>query len=200
MATLKSKIDQDKYVRVPGMIDGPLLDVVYQYALMRARNNDMQDGDVQVAGTPIARGDRLMETLLEYLRPKMEAATERQLHPTYSCFRVYKHGDSLAPHTDRPACEFSVTMTLGYESDKQWPIYVGNKLFNKGLVMNPGDAVIYKGCELQHWRKRFEGKHHAQVFLHYVDANGPYRDQIYDGRPGGLGTFTFAKGDKASDT
>ncbi|MDP6150794.1 MAG: hypothetical protein QGH46_06155 [Gammaproteobacteria bacterium] len=62
------------------MIEGPLQEVVHQYALMRARNKDMQDGDSQVAKTPIALGDRLMETLLKYLQPKLEAATPPDLY------------------------------------------------------------------------------------------------------------------------
>jgi hypothetical protein len=200
MASSDSQFDKKKYVFCPKMMDGSLLDVTYQYALMRARNEDMQDGDQQVAKTPVAHGDRLMETLLEYLRPKVEEATGRQLLPTYSCFRVYKNGDDLARHTDREACEVSVTVTLGFDAPKSWPIYVGSKLFSAAVDMQPGDAVIYKGCELAHWRKEFHGVHHAQVFLHYVDANGPNTDWIYNKRPGGLGTFKFAGGQTVGDT
>lgn len=200
MSATESQFDKKKYVHVQHMLDGPLLEVAYQYALMRARNNDMQDGDFQVENTPVAHGDRLMETLLEYLRPKVEQATGKSLLPTYSCFRVYKNGDDLARHTDREACEVSMTVTLGFKADKPWPIMVGNKIFSKSIDMQPGDAVIYKGCELAHWRKTFHGEHHAQVFLHYVDANGPYTDWIYNKRPGGLGTFTFAGGVTVGDT
>lgn len=200
MTDTAKQFEKKKYLHVPGMIDGPLLDVAHQYALMRSRNNDMQDGDFQVENTPVAMGDRLMETILEYLRPKVEEFTGRTLLPTYSCFRVYKDGDSLARHTDRVACEISMTVTLGYEAPEIWPILVGNKLFKKSIAMQPGDAVIYKGTELHHWREQFHGEHHAQVFLHYVDANGPYTDWIYNKRPGGLGTFTFAGGVTVGDT
>ena len=200
MTDTAKQFEKKKYVYVPGIIDGPLLEVAHQYALMRARNNDMQDGDFQVGNTPVAHGDRLMETLLEYLRPRVEAATGRKLLPTYSCFRVYKDGDDLARHTDREACEISMTVTLGYEAPEAWPICVGNKLFKKSIPMQPGDAVIYKGIELAHWREQFHGEHHAQVFLHYVDADGPYTDWIYNKRPGGLGTFKFAGGVTVGDT
>lgn len=197
MSSSEKTFEKKKYLYVPRLIDGPLLEVAYQYALMRARNKDMKpDGDVQVPDTPVAHGDRLMETLLEYLRPKVEEHTGRKLLPTYTCFRVYQDGDSLAKHTDREACEISLTLTLGYDADKPWPLHVGNgRLFNKSLDMQPGDAIIYKGCELSHWREKFSGRHHAQVFLHYVDANGPYTDWIYNKRPGGLGTFVGEGGD-----
>ena len=49
--------------------------------------------------------------------------------------------------------------------------------------MNVGDAVVYKGCELYHWREKYiEGQWQAQVFLHYVDANGPHAQEKYDRR------------------
>jgi hypothetical protein len=45
---------------------------------------------------------------------------------------------------------------------------------NNWIEMEEGDAVIYLGCELEHGRKPFEGDCCAQVFMHYVDANGEY--------------------------
>jgi len=42
--------------------------------------------------------------------------------------------------------------------------------------------LIYKGCQLEHWRERFIGKNHAQVFLHYNDSKGQHNIK-YDGRP-----------------
>ena len=65
------------------------------------------------------------------------------------------------------------------DSDKtEWPIYIeGNK-----IILQPGDAAIYLGCELLHWRDEFLGDFHAQSFLHYVDKNGPYEDFKIDKR------------------
>jgi len=42
--------------------------------------------------------------------------------------------------------------------------------------------IIYRGCELEHWREPYWGKNHAQVFLHYNEKNGQY-DIPNDGRP-----------------
>lgn len=51
--------------------------------------------------------------------------------------------------------------------------------------MKVGDAVLYRGCEVHHWRKKYkEGQWQAQVFLHYVDANGPHAEWKFDKRPG----------------
>jgi hypothetical protein len=51
------------------------------------------------------------------------------------------------------------------------------------VSLNPGDGLIYRGCDCYHWREPFAGDHLAQVFLHYVDQNGPNTEWKYDKRP-----------------
>lgn len=127
----------------------------------------------------------LFDSLLEQLTPSIEKVTGKKLHPTYAYARWYAPGDELKIHKDRPACEISATITLGFEGN-QWPIYVGhqeNKEDAKQINMNVGDAVVYKGCELYHWREKYvEGNWQAQVFIHYVDAEGPNAEWKYDKR------------------
>ena len=44
--------------------------------------------------------------------------------------------------------------------------------------------LIYKGCDVEHWRESFEGENCGQVFLHYNDASDEKAEQNkYDGRP-----------------
>lgn len=51
-------------------------------------------------------------------------------------------------------------------------------------TLNPGDAVVYKGCEAKHWRKPFEADQlNVQFMLHYVDKRGPYAGRKFDMRP-----------------
>ena len=51
------------------------------------------------------------------------------------------------------------------------------------IKMEIGDAVMYRGCDIYHWREAYkEGKWQAQVFLHYVDQNGPHAEWKYDKR------------------
>jgi hypothetical protein len=110
--------------------------------------------------------------------PHFEKVSGRKLYPTYSYARLYKPGEELKKHTDRPACEISATLTLGFEGNP-WSIYMaGNK-----IDMQVGDAVLYRGMDVEHWREKYiEGEWQAQVFLHYVDANGPNTEYKYDKR------------------
>ena len=56
--------------------------------------------------------DFVMENLHDFLLPRMEKATGLKLFPTYTYFRVYKNGDVLEKHKDRPSCEISVSLSL----------------------------------------------------------------------------------------
>jgi hypothetical protein len=127
----------------------------------------------------------LFDSLLEQLTPNIEAVTGKKLFPTYAYARWYTPGDELKIHLDRAACEISASITLGFEGE-QWPIYVGHesdKQDAKQINMNVGDAIIYKGCELFHWREKYvEGQWQAQVFIHYVDQEGPNAEWKYDKR------------------
>ncbi|MCA9239913.1 MAG: hypothetical protein KDA37_06930, partial [Planctomycetales bacterium] len=55
------------------------------------------------------------------------------------------------------------------------------------VVMRPGAAVAYRGCELSHWREPAPPGSYRQVFLHYVEEGGPYAGLRNDGREA-LGT------------
>jgi alkylated DNA repair dioxygenase AlkB len=140
--------------------------------------------DEQCPVSEAIHGTPTFDKLLEDLLPHFEKACGKRLYPTYSYARLYKPGEELKNHRDRPACEISATLTLGW-SGKQWAIYMGDhedKSNASEIYMNIGDAVLYRGMEKYHWREKFEGEWQAQVFLHYVDADGPHADQKYDGR------------------
>lgn len=139
-------------------------------------------GDHQVPNTPFGYADPACELLLTELVPKIEAWSGRKVFPTYSYFRVYKQGDILAPHKDRPACEISLSLCLGYSSPEPWPLFVAGTNGTFAASMQPGDGVLYKGTECRHWREAFPGAMAAQVFLHYVDRNGPHAEWRNDKR------------------
>ena len=166
-----------------GVLDAASLEFFYRYALTRAASGTMTLSDEQVPGTPSAYADPTMETLLEDLRPRVERATGLSLFPTYAYFRVYKQGDVLERHRDRPSCEISMTLNLGCSPGDPWPIFIEGPTGTASISLRPGDGLIYRGCECHHWREAYMGEHAAQIFLHYVDENGPNAEWKFDKRP-----------------
>ena len=123
------------------------------------------DGQVIHENTYSSYGDVAVETLLEKLRPLVEKATKEKLNSNYSYLRVYGKDNELIKHIDRMSCEFSTTLNIGGDL---WPIFLKNKKGKEIEVkLKPGDMLIYKGMELEHWRNKFTGNMCIQVFLHY---------------------------------
>ena len=154
--------------------------------------------DAQVPNSYAKYADRVMETLLVDTIKVMQKKTGLRLVPTYSYCRLYRTGNILKRHKDRPSCEISTTLNLGGDP---WPILIDptgsdnviDEYKNihkpgapKGVEVNlkPGDMLIYSGCELEHWREPFKGKLCGQVFLHYNHADGQFaKSNLYDKRP-----------------
>ena len=153
--------------------------------------------DQQIPNTYSCYGDFAMETLMMKVMPVMIKETGLDLVPTYSYARIYKKGDILKRHKDRPSCEISTTLNLGGDS---WPIFIDptgsnnvvdeyknihkpNAPKGERVDLEIGDMLIYEGCKLEHWREPFEGEHCGQVFLHYNNKKGEFKDiNIFDGR------------------
>ena len=168
------------YLIIPKILSGELLDFIGIYAYNRARIEGIISADPQIPNTPAFSCDYVMENLSDFLLPKIESAAGMKLLPTYTYFRVYKAGDILKKHRDRPSCEISISMSLR-KKGKIWPIYINNT----DIMLEEGDAVLYRGCEVVHWREPYtEGTKLAQAFLHYVDANGPYTEWKNNKTPG----------------
>jgi hypothetical protein len=173
---------QHGYAILKDLITGPVRGFLYEYAVKSAKAGRLAHPDETFPNTPCAYGDPLMDSLMEQLRPQIERATSRKLHPTYSYLRVYQRGDILKRHTDRPSCEISVTLNLGYKAPNPWPIWIERDGKPLDVTLLAGDGLIYRGIDSPHWRKRFDGDYAAQVFLHYVDREGANQEWIYDKR------------------
>jgi hypothetical protein len=191
---------KNKYIVVKNAISKDLAIFIYNYFLIKRNVADILFkekyispfetmfgtwSDDQIPGTYSHYADIAMETLLVKLNDLMNKKTKLKLYPNYSYARIYKKGDVLHRHKDRFSCEISTTMNLGGDV---WPIYLepSGQINKKGkkIILNPGDMLIYRGIDLEHWREPFEGETCAQVFLHYNNsATEGAEKNIYDKRP-----------------
>ena len=204
---------KNKYIVIKEAVPKNIAEFVYNYFLLkRTVARKLFDeryisqfthewgtwADQQVPNTYSHYSDIAMETLLMRTLPIMEKKTGLKLYPTYSYARIYKTGDVLKRHKDRFSCEISTTLNLGGDP---WPIHLDptgadnvideyNNVHKpnapKGIIVNlkPGDMLVYRGCDLEHWREEFQGDNCAQVFLHYNNQKSKDADKnINDTRP-----------------
>lgn len=134
-------------------------------------------------------------TFLWGLTPAVSQMVGRDLLPSYDYFRIYQKGDICRLHSDRPSCEHSVSLTLGYSDAKPWPLEIGSKKMEgpdylresfgeeeyASIPMQPGDAVLYQGVNYRHGRSTPNPNlWSAHLFLHWVDRDGPHKDHAFD--------------------
>ena len=133
------------------------------------------------------------------IRRKLEKIIGRTLYNTYYYDRYYFPGQALTKHADRDACEISVSIHISTnlpDSQKEWPFkiktpdtYTDDKKTavlvpgeERSAILNPGDGLLYKGCERPHWRDAMptpekvedapKEYYYHQIFFHYVLQDG----------------------------
>lgn len=201
-----ANFEKNGYIYLPKMIENPqslVCEVPKERGQFKYHKNDIcerlpeeqVDGSFSRYNFPCSA----YKELYFLVRKELETILGMDLFPTYYFDRFYFVGQELKRHIDRPSCEVSVTIQIGSNRQEPWPIWFkkpnGEETF---INMNNGDAVIYKGCEIEHWREPLRSKYnkfeqqiikmvnkedntyHHQIFLHYVNANGPYVQHAYD--------------------
>jgi hypothetical protein len=180
---MRNQLLQNSYVVIDNFIsperaNGLAIEMEESY---KKYPNDFEH-DVQC---PISLGIYDMWAFVELMvekTPVIAEITEEPMFPTYTYARMYKNGETLKRHTDRGACEVSVTLNLSSDG-VEWPIYFETPdKRTVALNLKPGQAAVYLGCIAPHWRDVYEGTDYRQVFLHYVRARGENRHCYFDKR------------------
>lgn len=181
---IDNDFDSNGYVIIRNLIDLHSIDIISQYMENKIRRKEwlyFKDETDNASGYAYY-ADPLIEVMLLKCKDAVEESTGREVYPTYSYMRTYVPGEQLYKHVDRPSCEISVTVNV-FSSENNSPIYSKYNGVESKHYLNPGDAMIYKGCAVEHWRDRLtEDQLVVQFMLHYVDKNGPRSSFKYDRR------------------
>lgn len=194
---------RDGYVALPGLFPVEVLDAFY-----RQMNADLTRGGGSLqafASTgPLLRKNAIevygyqyppMLNFLWGLTPRMAEVAGCELLPTYCYFRLYQKDDICRVHSDRYACEHSLSLTLGYADGVPWALSVAHQACEPGgrvnedfeahdfgsIAMRPGDAVAYQGVHRRHGRlEPNPNRWSTHLFLHWVDRAGSYAEEAFD--------------------
>jgi hypothetical protein len=151
----------------------------------------MKFGDPLVArrfrepNEPLARFFHLSFTTL------MSRLVGEEVKPSYCYASAYVEGADLKPHIDRPMCEYSFSVQIDYQPEDRisaWPIFLSTRQLDvpgkysldwsdfsedaqteKAVLLDNGDCLAYKGCDLAHYRRSLPVGHRStSLFFHYV--------------------------------
>lgn len=179
---IKQQLETNNYVIVEDFIPPERAKDLYDnFIAFNSTYPHTFHSDDQCPTSPAMYDYRLFLELLVEKTPYMTERMGEYMLPTYSYARLYSHGDTLPKHTDREACEVSLSVHLG--GDESWPIWF-TKPDGKvvAIDLKPGQAVIYQGIVSEHWRDAYKGQTYGQVFLHYVKSRGNNWTHYFDKR------------------
>jgi SM-20-related protein len=173
-----------RWLYVEKLVPGALLDYLKVYYQILLANNKLQKDDQCPLSLSVG-GDPAFDAVLGWITPVVSSLVGFDLAPTYSYTRIYAKDDVLLRHSDRPACEISVTISIEIPKSAG-PSVLHLKPPNMpetAVEMREGDACVYAGTEVEHWREPFSEDGYIQLFLHWIDKRGGnFPKWIYDKR------------------
>ena len=206
---MKYNFIKDGYEIVKGAISKEVANLSYDYLKLKSKcvnyyyENKFLDkekdvwywggfGDdlVSSENTYFTYSDIFLETIMSKIHTIMEEKTNLNLLPTFSYARIYKLGNQMHKHKDGNIGKVTSTMNLG---GAIYPIYITDTKKNEPIKieLEPGDMLIYKGEEFEHYRLKLEEEECAQAFFLYVPATQENLKYLFDGRPHmGLSSIT----------
>lgn len=193
---MNAQFEKNGYIVYKNFLPEDFCKFAQSYYKIRQDSLDY-DIDEQCPRSKSFYSDPLCETLLQTSCEKISNIVNVDLIPTYSYTRIYGKKEHLTKHIDRPECQFSVTINLGYpKSQGISSIFMSKNEDGSDaseLKLDVGDICIYRGDTVYHWREPFIQDWYLQTFLHYVEKNGMYGNRLYDGRFS-LGTPKYFSG------
>lgn len=169
---------ENNYIVIPNFINSHKASLLGKEYIEYCNINNLS-GDSQA---PKSNSKYNYISFLELLCEKTQEVSsilEETVLPTYTYSRVYHNNSILNRHTDRDACEISLTLHL--DGDLPWEIYIQTPTGEERCVnLHPGDAMLYLGKDAEHWREEYKGNYYAQVFLHYVRSRGKCAYAYFD--------------------
>jgi hypothetical protein len=175
---MPSSLSASDVVVVPKFVDARLAHMLHTMLLLRQHRGEAKRDDHMPTALSFW-GDTTLDAFHLAVLDQVEAVANGPLFPTYCYARLYGYGDTLLRHHDREACEVVTTIHLGSRGAQPPPICFAT---GDQIQQQPGDAVVFHGAKVDHWRERFEGQEFGQVFMNFVRADGPHSNQALDGR------------------
>ena len=117
-------------------------------------------------------GDSFCEAIGVYKTEQVSRYAQTDVSLTYGLLREYEKGAGLTWHRDRWQCKYSVTIQL---TAGAWPLdfaetYIGGLWVpDSSVILQRGDALFYKGCEIYHSRQPLKIDRSRHLLLHYVE-------------------------------
>lgn len=164
------------YAVIPQALHPYEVATVRRYVRGKIRRRELHYGDDQVSHRYYSHNDPTLVELRERFTPLVSRLVRKCVKPSYSYLIAYTEGAVLEPHVDREQCEYSLTIAIDYAPEptveSSWPLRLATERGEIQIFQALGDALLYAGRRLTHYRSRLTAHHFStSLLLHYVDSD-----------------------------
>jgi hypothetical protein len=166
-------LQNDQFVALRNLFSPLQLAHLRAYFRAVEREGYLSRSDSQVQRRRSLYREPLSTAIHQQLAGLVSTVTARPLRPSYSFFGVYLPGAVLEKHKDRPQCEWNLSLIWDTRPEKDraraWPIYLEVDGRPRRVNLGMGDALLYRGTELFHWRNPQPARNFTTAtFFHFV--------------------------------
>lgn len=169
----RPRFAEHRYCELPGLLHPAHVAALTRYyeALMEC-GSKWKLGDEQV---PLRHGwhnEFVSRYFHHQLTKIVSRAAGEPVRTSYTYLSAYHPGAVLKPHVDRKQCIFTLSVMIERPpapGTERWPLWFQTHKGNVSVTQAGGDGVLFRGCELPHWRERPPGgQASATLIFHYV--------------------------------
>jgi hypothetical protein len=140
-------------------------------------SGDWELGDGQVARRYGWHNEPMARFFHHQLTGLVSEVAQAPVKPTYSYSSAYQAGAALRAHVDREQCDYTMSLLIDQSPEFEqhpWPLWFCTPHGHQSVTLSPGDAALFRGCELPHWRDASPHPGRQTMLLfHYVSASFP---------------------------
>jgi hypothetical protein len=180
LATARAAFADDGFAPLAELIHPFHVGALRRYYRCRMRRGHFRNGDNQVQNRYAAYQEPATRFFHHQLRRTVSAIAGEELIPSYCYVAGYRDEAELSRHIDRAECAVTVSLCIDYSPEPtgatSWPLFLDTRDKQVMVLQRIGDALIYRGCELPHYRHRLNrGETSTSILFHYVreDFIGP---------------------------
>jgi hypothetical protein len=169
-----------RYVPLHGLVHPFHLAALRSYYRQQIRDGKLRLGDSQTPRRYLAHNEKVACFFHHQLTAIVSSIAGEPVKPSYVYVVSYQPGARLPRHTDRPQCEFSISLCLDFTPEREgrtsWPLCFETEPGTLKIVQSLGEGLLYRGCELPHFRTMLpKNCTSTSIFFHYVhrDFSGP---------------------------
>jgi hypothetical protein len=169
------RLHVDRWTTLSGLVSSTMLAALRRYYRELLAEGHVGLGDAQVGRRYGSHSEPLACVVHHQLNGLVSELAGEPLMPSYAYFVSYLPGAVLEPHRDRAQCAVSVSLLLDYTPEpgdrSPWPLHVEPPHAGAPTAVSLalGEGIVYRGCEVRHWRDALPAGHTStSLLLHYV--------------------------------